>query len=393
MTNGNSPKRNICLLTRTKFCLILFSVGVIILHFNSQIFNKSVFDMSKCIPPQHGRLCSGDKPLCSSSILKDYIRTHDFFPEHGTWIMKNAQPVSWIPELCHFSTSRLQEKILQCIESKELDSFLILGDSNGLRYAKALVKLLSLENKTACRTIRREGLASFKPDIKYFTNRHQIELTDFLFHSRDCSGCKSKMTECSLNGRKIKVDYVGMEFVLDTEITTYRNFHDEKSCKPGQQCFQSNTYQEMIFSEYLKHQYPDVIMLFQNSHDRMRKSLAVFDANINYLVKLLENVVPLNTTVVWLSEVEEYLPKKKALWRNVTFEGGFNNSEHIHEINKRLFNAIKPIVGKPNSNMHGFFDLQKLSHTVLPYWSKDGVHVNPSWYRIIVSYIMQTLCA
>ena len=261
-----------------------------------------------------------------------------------------------------------------------------------MRYAEALVKLLSLENKTACRTIRRERLASFKPDIKYFTNRHQIDLTDFIFHSRDCSGCKSKMTKCSLNGRKIKVDYVGMEFVLDTEITTYRNFHDKKSCKPGQQCFQSNTYQEMIFREYLKHQYPDVIMLFQNSHDRMRKSLAVFDANINYLVNFLENVVPLNTTVVWLSEVEEYLPKKKALWRNVTFEGGFNNSEHIHEINKRLFNAIKPIVGKPNSNMHGFFDLQKLSHTVLPYWSKDGVHVNPSWYRIIVSYIMQTLC-
>ena len=373
--------------TLTKVCLILSLTALTAIMLDKGIFVEKVFSMPKHIP-QSVRLPSEDTVhQCSSSIIKEYIRTHDFFPELGTWFINNNTPISWTPELCHFNASRLQKNILQCIKSKEFYSFLILGDSNGHRYGNALVRLLSSGYKNACKTTKREGGDSFKPDIKYFATKGQIQERDIRFHDRDCRGCNSFTTECSFDGMKIKVEHIAMEFVLDTEITTYR------ACKRGQQCFQSNTYQEMIFSEYLQRQYPDVIMLFQNSHDRMRESLAVYDANINYLVKLVENLVPQNTSVVWLSELGEYIPKKPEIWRNLTLKGGFNNSEHIHEFNKRLFNAIKPIVGNPNSNMHGFFDLQKLSHTILPYWSKDGMHVESSWYSLMIRYIMQTLCA
>ena len=379
-------------MTKTKLFLLTLSILIItcVLLLNNGFIGRTVI-ITKPVP-QHLRKSGYDKAECSSSIIRNYIRTHNFFPEHGTWIINNNKPISWIPEMCNFNTSHLEEIILQCIEKREFYSFLILGDSNGGRYTNALVTLLSSGHNKACKSTKLEGTGSFTPDVKYFKSDSNIAEKDLRFHNRDCRGCKSKIFECSIGGIKIKVEYIAMEFVLDTEVTTYRGLKNKQACKPGQQCFQSNTYQEMIFSEYLKRQYPDVIMLFQNSHDRMRKSLAVFDANINYLVKLVETVVPQNTTVVWLSELGEYLPKKSAIRRNLTLEGGFDNSEHIHEINKRLFTALKPIVEKPYSNMHVFFDLQDISHSVLPYWSLDGVHVNPSWYRLIIKYIMQTLC-
>ena len=392
MTSDYSTVSKSCVSTLTKVCLLLSLTGLLPLYLYTRIFEIKVFSLPKYIP-QYVRSSSEETThQCSSSIIKDYIRTHDFFPELGTWIINNNTPISWSPELCHFNASRLQKNILRCVKLKEWYSFLIIGDSNGLRYADALVQLLSSGHKNACKTTKREGGDSFTPDIKYFKTRDQIQERDFRFHHRDCGGCKSLRRECLFDGIKITVEHIAMEFVLDTEITTYRGFHNPEACKPGQQCFQSNTYQEMIFSEYLQRQYPDVIMLFQNSHDRMRKSLGVFDVNINYLVKLVENIVPQNTTVVWLSELEEYPPKKNVIWGNLTLEGGFNDSEHIHEFNKRLFGAIKPIVGKPNNNMHGFFDLQKLSHTILPYWSLDGMHFDSSWYALTIRYIMQILC-
>ena len=301
MRNAHSLAGNRCILILTNVCLLLSLIVFIPLIFDNGIFVEKLFSIpDRQIPkhnPQYVGLSSDDTVhQCSSSIIKEYIRTHDFFPELGTWIINNNTPISWTPELCHFNASRMQKNILQCIKSKKFYSFLILGDSNGKRYADALFKLLSSGHNTDCNTIIREGGGSRSPDIKYIEKESRRDESDFRFHDGDCRGCKRLVRECLFDGVQITVETIGMIHVLDTNINITQNQND---CDPGEQCFQSNTYQEMIFREYLQwRQYPDVIMLFQSSHDRMRKTLAVFDASINYLVKLVENLVPQNTTVV-----------------------------------------------------------------------------------------------
>ena len=318
--------------------IVVVMVSVWILYTTSSV--RQIVKNKKAPQYKHDEgLLDKRKIQCSYEAIRDYIRTHDFFPQEGTWIMSNNTPVDLTPTMCYFQNEIMSENLIQCIKKKQFYSFLILGDSNGMKYAQALIHLLSQRHKTTVKTIRQERTRSFTPDIQYFKKGSRIEGESFRIHDRDCSGCKSFLKECRMEGIIIRVEYIAMEFTLDTEVTTRVNFKPQgpPECLPGRQCFQSTTYQEMIFREYLTDQYPDVLMIFQNSHDRMRKPLAVFDAEMQYFVKLLENLVPENSTVVWLSEMDEYVPKKHKFWANLTIEGGYSNSEHIRKINQIMF--------------------------------------------------------
>ena len=237
-----------------------------------------------------------------------------------------------------------------------------------------------------CKTLKTEGGPLRKPDISYFTKYSNVSKEDHRFQLRDCLGCESQLKTCNLSAnRSVLIEYVVMEYLMDTEVTTYR-----KAC-PGQ-CLYSNNHQQFIFGEYLSGNYPDRILLFSNVHDRIRKHGAVIKAEVNYLIELIRALVPASAVFVWLTSKGDDETKSPPEWQNVKYDGKYNNSFYISLLNQDLFNSLKPAMSSPSGNIHGFFDLQAIVRAVLHLWSNGRVHLHAPWYKLVVHYFLQAFC-
>ena len=324
---------------------------------------------------------------CTMSSIQTYITENDFFPDKGTWIMRGSKPIRWSPDLCSFKNPSDTINVKECFLRKNVKRVLVLGDSNGLRYFNTLVGFLK-----SCRILKSEGDLSRKPDISYFTKYSNVSSEDLRFQLRDCSGCKSQLKTCTLSaGRSVLIEYVVMEFLMDTEVTTYRTCAYRKTC-PGQ-CHHSNTHQQFIFGEYLSGNYPDLILLFSSVHDRIRKHRAVIKAEVNYLIELIRTLVPASTEFVWFSNKcddpsKAFAPK----WQNVTYDGQYNHSYHTSLLNRDLFHSLKPSVSLSKKHISGFFDLNAIVRDVVKLWSTDRFHLQDYWYNLVMHYFLQAYC-
>ena len=67
---------------------------------------------------------------------------------------------------------------------------------------------------------------------------------------------------------------------------------------------------------------------------------------------------------------------------------------HIRNVNKAVFNKLKPVMTQEHSNFLPFLDLQGMAseQNVLETLSLDGVHMKAVWYEIILSALVETLC-
>ena len=318
---------------------------------------------------------------CTMSSIQTYITQNDFFPDKGTWIMRNRKPLRWSPDLCSFKNPSDTINVKECFLRKNVKRVLVLGDSNGLGYFHVITGFVK-----RCTTLKTERGPLREPDISYFAKYSNVSKEDLRFQLRDCSGCKSQLKKCTLSAnRSVLIEYVVMEYLMDTEVTTYR-----EAC-PGQ-CLHSNTHQQFIFGEYLSANYPDLILLFSNVHDRIRKQRAVIKAEVNYLIELIRALVPASTEFVWLTNKDDDETKSPLKWQNVKYDGKYNNSFHTSLLNQDLFNLLKPAMSSPSGNIHGFFDLQAIVRDVLHLWSKGRVHLQAPWYKLVVHYLLQAFC-
>ena len=180
---------------------------------------------------------------------------------------------------------------------------------------------------------------------------------------------------------------------MDTEVTTVRNqwLGNCPRDDGGSFCRQSNSYQEFIFREYLRDDYPDVILLFSSSHDKARHDLAMIEQNIYNLKSLIKQFVPRTSKLFWFSVIGENLNKKPKAWRLARFDRNFTTDEQNERINGALFKALLPELRQDNSTFATFFDLYAMSKDVLR-WSKDGIHLKNTWYDIVISYVFQMMC-
>ena len=325
-------------------------------------------------------------PLCSVDVIRKYCIEHNYFPTGGRWFNS-----TFLPNACRLPFKDFtKEHLRKCLTRRNITKLVVLGDSNGLRYFNAMKRLL--EKSMKCRTVKVERGATM-PDVNYFTIGTNLKASDIVVHHRDCSGCKSKAVLCADESLKVDIEYITMEFFQDTEVTTIRN-QWQKNCprQTVQGCHQSNTNQEFILSEYFEGNYPDVILLFSSSHDKVRYGLNKVRAYIDYLKLLINMYVPKKTQVFWFSKISEDLQKKPKIWRNVTFDGKSKTNEQIERLNRELFDVLRPELMKKDGKISTFFDIYDMSLGV-PQWSLDGVHRKSEWYNVVMSNWFQTLCA
>ena len=165
------------------------------------------------------------KPVCSVDVIRKYCLEHNYFPTGGTWLNS-----SYFPNLCRFPSNGMnKEHLSECLTRRNVTKIVVLGDSNGVRYFAATRKLL--EQFLKCRTVKGER-GSTMPDVSYFTKGTKLKASDIVVHRRDCSGCLSATMSCRGSTTEIILEYVVMEFFLDTEVTTVRNTWG-KNCHPS----------------------------------------------------------------------------------------------------------------------------------------------------------------
>ena len=327
------------------------------------------------------------RPRCSLSVLKQYIVKREFFPSGGSWV-KDGEDIFYSPTMCQFKHDISLEDINKCFLSRNLKKILILGDSNGRHYFEAFVKLLSSRGSKnfmySCKKKKEETAGTWMPDVTYFLKDRDIKTTDVRYHRRDCRSCKSVLSKCvSQDGlSEVVVEYIVMEYLIDTEVSTLRSH--EPCTFHLTNCSQSNTYQEFIFGEYLKGNYPDFTFVFGNSHDIRRKQHHQLKADMQYLLSIIQHSMPISSKILWLPVHGHY-----------SRTANYTHWDVLHRANQAWFDALKPFIAKNDTNMYGFLDLQSMSREVLPLW-KDGsdlpAHLVKKWYSIIVLYIVQTLC-
>ena len=382
------------LLPLTMMCLILqrplFDMG---------FAGKSVSASVHISPQSGGNITETvSVPPCSLPVLNQYITNSDFFPSEGQWV-KNGEARFYIPELCTFLETRnlSKEYIGECFRTKKLRELLILGDSNGRRYHTAFRKFLT-NIAYKCKEIKAEVARSNLPDVSYFVHGTNINVSDIRIHRRDCNTCRSVLTQCASESElvpDVQLEYIAMEYNKDTELSTCHvpesraqstpTKYEHKEFDSRNHLPESNTTQEFIFMEYLKGRYPDFIFLFGNSHDcctRKKKNLSQVQEELEYLLNLLNNSLPIVSKVMWLPVHGHYWPRKK---KSLDWE-------EYQSINRLWFDVLKPAIAQ-GTNMYGFFDLQSISKEILPIWVDNlPVHLAVPWYDLLASFIMQTIC-
>ena len=349
------------------------------------VFRKSLAPVS-VITGRPVEYLMKSKPVCSVDVIRKYCLEHNYFPTGGRWLNS-----SYFPDLCRFQSNGTdKERVRECLTRRNVKKIVVLGDSNGLRYFRATKKLLATFLK--CRTVKEER-AMTKPDVSYFTKGTKLKASDIVVHHRDCSGCKSVAASCSDNSKKIDIEYISMEFYLDTEVTTVRNAWI-KNCHPSKEasyCRQSNTNQEFILGEYLEGNYPDVLLLFSGNHDKARAGLTKIRGDMEYLKMLVKRYVPKQTKVFWFSKIPENRKQKSKHWRDMTFDGKWKTNPFLERLNYELFDVLRAEFEEPGGNILPFFDMYNMSFDVL-HWTYDGIHRKAEWYDAVLSNWMQTFC-
>ena len=201
-----------------------------------------------------------------------------------------------------------------------MSSVLLLGDSNGRRYYNALSKIFQQVGGYNCVTVKDEPRDLNMPNAVYYAQGTNISVDHIVVHQRDCFSCNNILSRCiHPNTKPVMLEYLNMELLIDTEVTTRRD----------PTLHQSNTYQEFIFEEYLPgtaRYYPDIIVIFGNSHEFFRNKLVKTKDDLMYLLRIIQRSVPQSTRVVWIPVHAHY-----------SEEGKYINWEKLAAINRVWF--------------------------------------------------------
>jgi hypothetical protein len=143
------------------------------------------------------------------------------------------------------------------IPEREKTNIALIGDSNSFRLT------VGFEDNLSCIGSQNEQQAEGRlPRTEYWSRDGKI--TGVNIHSRDCGGCNSRKAECT--SKVNHIEYVTMEYVMDTEVSTLRTYWD-KTCtamttgllERDVECYQSLTTQEFIFGEYWNKNEGDIV--------------------------------------------------------------------------------------------------------------------------------------
>ena len=367
----------------TFLCLFLFITKHERVHFTNSTRNESRFETDISTSLSNNSV----RPACTLSFLKQYaIEHHSYSRFPFTQIGKKAKVAPSGNYSCWFPDSQMSQSLTFRDKCIDVSRILLLGDSNGRRYTDAMISAIKASGWSCKTTKVGHQTNAYLPDPKYFVREPMIKLDHIQFHSRDCHSCTSVMFECSRSsGQRLTVEYLSVQYLLDSEITSVRN---GKMCEGRTTCDQSDTHQEFIFREYLADRYPDVLFYFLNSHDLGRHSLKRIKISADYFFNIVDSYMPSTSRVILLSSMKRLLQKDP---RKVSYEDNLNSNEKQLIINRMVYESADSRLKDENKQWYAFPDLYDVSK-ITDHMYSDHVHRTPVWYQHITRYLLQLIC-
>ena len=321
---------------------------------------------------------------CSLSALKEVFLKEGMFPNATHW----TDDKELVSDFCEFRSD--SRTLKECLTTNGIKSIAVIGDSNVNNVLKSVLALIG-----GCKVVKQERLAvrnGMQPDARYFSKTNNGHMT----HERHCVSCLSNKTTCKVGGKDIVVEYISMEYLWDTEITTFR-LNKKATCRnvPGfrydRPCPQSHSTQQFVYKEYFRTNYPDLILHFTPSHDKDTMTPVEVLMAAEMLGRMFEIYVPKTTDVIVFSKVYEEVFIKPEKWRKVKYEGRYDILQQVQRENIAVSHGLHRAI-EQNSNIHVFFDLFKMGEGVAHDWGLDGIHKKPIWYDTLLKYFTKVLC-
>ncbi len=335
------------------------------------------------------------RPLCTNGIFRAYYRTRHGFPPPGQWTVRDpivsaVYPVL-SPDICSFPLEFTGgDFVKQCFQRKRLRSILIMGDSQGAHYSWGLRDILN-QTFDDCEVMKFENRTdgvkkSDNVDKRYFSDGNTSLESRMMIGVRWCGCCLSYKMRCQ--DRDIEpftFEYIGFHhmerFVMDVNMgnmasgeTNLISFH------------------EFLFRHYLKDNTPDLIIFSPTvNHGKFRELPRQFRLQLRSLKSYIDAWTPAETEVYWLPGMAEHENRRtRQKYINKTKRGKLA-TELILDLNNLVYKELEPDLLLENGRHFGFLDLFQASVNRSE-WSYDGIHMEPFWYDLIMSYLLQVFC-
>ena len=86
----------------------------------------------------------------------------------------------------------------------------------------------------------------------------------------------------------------------------------------------------------------------------------------------------------------EFESRKPPVWANRRSHG-LLASDKLDSFNRLLYAQLRHRLLDASSRHYAFLDLIRVS-AERESWSLDGIHMDPKWYQLVMSYLLQVYC-
>lgn len=307
---------------------------------------------------------------CSFDFFSNHLLCFGELPSAGSW-----SGDSWLPTDCSISSSSTVPQVCPMrlrLQTSRQDlhtprDVVIIGDSQGIRYTKALNRSLAAAGVT-CVPVSDEGQPGFYGDLQKVETR------------RDCGGCGAFALQCDgvmtaealgstirspadgsqpteplpqpATGNSVTVSfqlvYLFMEFVLDFDIAEPLRIHwnragDAGSCNMSEAvpCRWAWSTQQFLFDAFFRRRargYPAEIHIFQNIHDCARRNAADFRRDLRWLLDVIDTSAPASSNVYYWEAGAINAARQPADWARVT------SNDCVRMMNAAVAEEVAPYI-------------------------------------------------
>ena len=366
------------------------------------------------------------KPVCSLSVIKEYMLDKGYFPTNGSWLTRTLHYPScqYRVDTCILqSPSQAQNSLKKYMRIKRPKRITVIGDSNGRRHFDALSRLVR-KIGYSCSVLKKEK-NGYQPTVQYYTQGTGMAEEALVLRNRTCHSCNSQLNIC-LNmetKHQLMVEYVSM-MLFTPGILPNRTYCQNKHHISQPVC-SVKTQQEFLFSVYMKKQFPDLMLMFSAFGHAIGENQSVENVKqfIADVLDLLDQNAPDTSTIVWyptsstkpqqdstysdkmdrnndkMDKNDDKMDKYNDKMNKNNDKMNRNNdkmtftemNEKTLEMNHALFGSLLAKIKSGDKKTFAFLDLFDMAMKIQIHWGMDHVHFIGDFYDTVIAYTMQLL--
>ncbi len=320
---------------------------------------------------------------CTNFLFRKHTATYDYFPSGGTWERSHFEPA-----ICKFQVPGYL-RLKQCLVKSGLISLVTLGDSQGVRYFKAILKSFK-SIASHCKRTKMEHMGDNAtiPGTAYFSRGNVTLEESFRVKPRGCRSCVSQEWVCHFMKHhpklSVRLEYIGMGHVWDESLLIKKTVSGKLKLE-----YSFASFQEFLFKYYLKAIQPGLILFFAPlNHDKLLQASKISTSFTNLGRVLRENILPAKLYLI--GGTSEFENRKADIWANVTFRG-LTAADITERQNHMMYSALRKFFVGADRQVYPFVDMMHMSES-RGSWSTDGIHFLPVWYKSVTNYLLQLFC-